>query len=420
MDGRERKRQAWRAGQIALTTVSTDAIASSGITFHVWRLYQHAWLTCLLFPLAQVIHNPLAPGHIAVRGLALAGFATGYTWAMWPHPASARARRQTHIYLAWLILAMLFLLALMLSLVYGSAWLWLFLGVSAMGGVLLPPRSAFAVIVLLTLLPLALTFLRQRPESVDLWWLFAFLLLVRAVGLDMIGVARMGSAIRELHSARQALARMRVEEERQRLARDLHDLLGQTLSVITLKSELARSLIREDPERCAQELADIEQVGRLTLREVRRTVAGYRQPCLANELERARQILSAAGIVSTIEQATGELPAALDAVLAWTLREGTTNVIRHSRARHCFVHLAQVRDSVQLEVLNDLGQTDEGSGHLCAQGSGLCGLRERVSILGGTMEATPLSIAGAAHFRLRVEISLHSLADAVPWREDRP
>src|SRR5262252_6144079 len=99
------------------------------------------------------------------------------------------------------------------------------------------------------------------------------MLLVRGLGLDMIGISRMGGSLRELHDARRELARLAVIEERERLSRDLHDLLGQTLSMITLKSELARGLISEDPTRCAQELTEIEQVGRMTLREVRRTVA---------------------------------------------------------------------------------------------------------------------------------------------------
>jgi two-component system sensor histidine kinase DesK len=398
---------------------AADPITSSGITFQVWRLYQHAWLVCLFFPLAQVVRHPLAPGHVIVRGLSLALFAAGYTRVMWPHPASPQAHRLARARTAPLLLALSFLLALTLSLVYGAAWLWLFLGISAMAGVLLPVRRAFAAVMFLTLLPLFLVVLTQGwPVGVALWWLLAFLLLVRGVGLDMIGIARMGSAIRELHAARLELAHVQVEEERQRLARDLHDLLGQTLAVIALKSELARSLISEDPDRCAQELAEIEQVGRRTLREVRRTVAGYRQPCLARELDEARQALSAAGIATTIRQETGELAPALAAVLAWTLREGITNVIRHSRARHCLVQLTQERDTVGLEILNDRGQVSETGEHPGGPGSGLRGLGERVGMLGGTMQATSLVIAGSAHFRLYIQIPLQEYTAAVPWREE--
>ena len=109
-------------------------------------------------------------------------------------------------------------------------------------------RNAFATIVLFTLLPLFITIgMKGGIAGVDWWWLVALMLLVRGLGLDMIGVARMGSAIRELHTARSELARLKVEEERLRLSRDLHDLLGHTLSMITLKSELARHLVQEEP-----------------------------------------------------------------------------------------------------------------------------------------------------------------------------
>src|SRR6266853_1230378 len=212
---------AWPGG----TQPSDEVIASSGITFYLWRLYQHAWLV------------------------------------------------------------------------------WLFFGVSAIAGVLLPMRSAFAAIVLFTFLPLFITVgMNGGIAGVDWWWLIALMLLVRGLGLDMIGITRMGSAIRELHTARRELARLAVIEERLRLSRDLHDLLGQTLSMITLKSELARHLITEEPERCAQELSEIERVARQTLREAREAVAGYRQPTLPSELDGARQLLEAARVACVVEQ----------------------------------------------------------------------------------------------------------------------
>ncbi len=387
-------------------TISKDVITSSGVAFHLWRLYQHAWLVCLVFPLVALVREPLAPWSLVVGVFALLFFAVSYTWLMWPHPASQRARFRARSPFALLLFVALSVLVSVASLVYGPAWLWLFIGVSAIAGLLLPLRGAFAVIVLLTLLPLFMTVgLHAGVAEVDWWWLIALMLLVRGLGLDIIGVARMGSAIRELHSARQTLARMKVEEERLRLARDLHDLLGQTLSMITLKSELARSLIMEDPARCAQELSEIEQVGRMTLREVRKTVAGYRQPQLSHELDGARQLLEAAGITWEIKDLHEGLPQSLDAALAWTVREGVTNVIRHSRARQCWIRLMQRGEVVEAEILNDGGERKPEE-KPDRPGLGLAGLQERVSLLGGRLEASPLHLQGKEHFRVFVELPL--------------
>ena len=353
-----------------------------------------------------------------MRGLALIGFATGYTWLMGPHPASQKTRAGTHPRLSFLLFGALGILVLVFSLVYGPAWFWLFIGVSAIAGVLLPMRAAFAVIVLLTLLPLILI-LRMHGgfAGVDLWWLIALMLLVRGLGLDMIGVARMGNAIRELQSARRELARLAVIEERERLARDLHDLLGQTLSMITLKSELARHLVTEEPERCTQELSEIERVSRQMLREVREAVAGYRQPTLSSELEGARQLLEAARIDYQIEPLTELLPPALDTALAWTVREGVTNVIRHSRARQCCIHLIIKNDAVMAEVLSDGGQPELVE-RTVRPGLGLAGLRERVSALGGRMEAGALTLAGSEHFRVQVELPLSPDGEAPVFQEE--
>jgi two-component system sensor histidine kinase DesK len=388
---------------------SEEMIASSGVTFQLWRLYQHAWLVCLIFPLASVVTRSISPWQVVVRGLALIGFAAGYTWLMWPHPASQQTRACAHSRLSFLLFGALGILVLVFSLVYGPAWFWLFIGVSAIAGVLLPMRSAFAVIVLLTLLPLFLT-LRMHGgfAGVDLWWLIALMLLVRGLGLDMIGMARMGSAIRELHSARRELARLAVIEERERLSRDLHDLLGQTLSMITLKSELARHLVTEEPDHCVQELSEIERVARHTLREVREAVAGYRQPRLESELEGARQLLEAAGINAQIEPLIETLPPETSAVLSWAVREGVTNVIRHSRAQHCLIRLTQKNGRVWAEVINDGGKQERLESAPMRPGLGLAGLRERVSALGGRMVVGPLGATGKEGFRVQVELPIQS------------
>lgn len=391
------------------TARSEEMIASSGVTFLLWRLYQHAWLICLAFPLVALVREPVSPWHLALGSLSLVGFATGYTWLMWPHPVSQEARPQTRSRFSFVLFAMLGALALVFSLTDGLAWLWLFIGVSAIAGILLPMRRAFAVVVLLTLFSLVLTVVRQGGiTGVDWWWLIAFVLLVRGIGLDMIGVARMGNAIRDLHTARRELARLAVIEERERLSRDLHDLLGQTLSVITLKSEVARGLVQEEPERCAQELAEIERVSRQMLREVRKTVAGYRQPTLANELDGARQLFEAAGVEYEVEQMPGDLPPTFDAILAWTIREGVTNVIRHSRARQCLIQLVRKQGMAEAMIINDGAQPEDQQDRRTNQGNGLAGLRERVASLGGTMEAGSLDVSGKQHFRLCVVLPLQN------------
>jgi len=397
---------------------SDEGISSSGITFYLWRLYQHAWLVCLFFPLVSLVREPPATFRLVLGLVALIVFAVSYTWLMWPHPASQGAQARARSRFSFLLFVALSLLVLVFSLVYGPAWLWLFIGVSAIAGVLLPIRSAFAAVVLFTLLPLFIAVgMNGGIAGVDWWWLIALMLLVRGLGLDMIGITRMGSAIRELHTARGELARLAVIEERLRLSRDLHDLLGQTLSMITLKSELARHLITEEPERCAQELSEIERVARQTLREAREAVAGYRQPTLPSELEGARQLLEAAGIEYQIEPLTQALPPAFDAALAWTVREGVTNVIRHSRARHCLIQLTQKNGQACTEVLNDVGQRERMESTV-RPGLGLAGLRERVSALGGHMEAGSLTLLGKEHFRLRVELPIQRDAEAQLFQEE--
>ncbi len=396
-----------------------EGIASSGITFRLWRLYQRFWLLCLLFPLISLVREPQAFWHLALGLFGLLFFAASYTWLTWPHPVNPRRRTRMRSRLSLLLLVVLCVQVTLFSLLDGPAWLWLFIDVSALAGVLLPMRTAGAVVVLLTVLPLAMTVLTHPGVAgIDWWWLIALMLLVRGLGLDMIGVVRLGSAIRELHAARRELARLAVIEERERLSRDLHDLLGQALSMITLKSELARQLVAEEPERCAQELAEIERVARHTLHEVREAVAGYRQAHLLSELEGARQLLSAAGIEGEIDSLEEVLPPAIDAALAWTVREGVTNVIRHSRARHCHIRVIHKHGMIGAEVLSDGGRREHVAS-AARPGLGLAGLRERVSALGGRVEAGPLTLSGKEHFRLYVELPLKVDGEAAMLQEER-
>jgi len=147
-------------------------------------------------------------------------------------------------------------------------------------------------------------------------------------------------------------------------------------------------------------------------------VAGYRQPHLAQELEGARQLLSAAGIDAEIDSIQEALPPAIDAVLAWTVREGVTNVIRHSHARQCHIHLTHQNSLIRAEVLSDGGRREPAE-LLARPGLGLAGLQERVNALGGQIEAGPLPVQGREFFRVRVELPLLVGSEASAFQEER-
>jgi two-component system sensor histidine kinase DesK len=212
------------------------------------------------------------------------------------------------------------------------------------------------------------------------------------------GTRHLVSVNTELVEARDELARSAVAEERLRFARDLHDLLGHSLSLIALKSELAGRLAEIDPARARAEMADVEAAARRALAEVRDAVSGYRQVSLAQALAEARSALSAAGITLRSPAPGEPLPGAVDAVLGWVVREATTNVLRHSGARAVTVDLVPGDGDVTLTV------TDDGNGAAAGvTGAGLTGLAERVEALGGRLAA---GLAGSAGFRLAATLPL--------------
>jgi two-component system, NarL family, sensor histidine kinase DesK len=225
------------------------------------------------------------------------------------------------------------------------------------------------------------------------------LLTLAAFGASAMAVRQLTISVGQLRLAREELARLAVAEERVRFARDLHDLLGHTLSLIVLKSELAGRLVPKAPDRASAEIHDVEVAARDALRQVRDAVAGYRQPTLRAELEAACEVLSAAGIGVRVEDMTSVLPATVDALLAWAVREGVTNVVRHSRARSCTVRVCSIDGNARVEI------TDDGRGVSCvaAPGSGLAGLAERAAARGGWMRAGP---APDGAFSLIVEAPL--------------
>jgi two-component system sensor histidine kinase DesK len=202
----------------------------------------------------------------------------------------------------------------------------------------------------------------------------------------MWGVSQLMLRNLDLVAARDENARLAVSAERSRFARDLHDILGHSLTVITVKAELANRLLDVDPERARAELVDLERLSRDALSDVRRAVDGYRDLTLPGELARARVALLAADIDADLPNSTDEVPSELRELFAWTVREGVTNVIRHSGATRCQVRLA----AGGVEVSDDGG----GPGPERAGGNGLDGLRERAAAAGAVLVTRPVEPRG--------------------------
>jgi two-component system, NarL family, sensor histidine kinase DesK len=167
--------------------------------------------------------------------------------------------------------------------------------------------------------------------------------------------------------------------ERERIARDLHDVLGHTLSVIVLKSELAAKLAEKEPARAAREIKEVERISRDALAQVRSTVRGYQALSLQAEAEQAAATLQAAGVKVECDFVPAQIPASHEGVLALALREAVTNVIRHAQARSCDLRLRPVEGGCELEI------KDDGCGRMAPEGTGLTGMRHRVEALGGKL-----------------------------------
>jgi two-component system, NarL family, sensor histidine kinase DesK len=206
------------------------------------------------------------------------------------------------------------------------------------------------------------------------------------------------SVLWEAERAREVEARLAVAEERLRFGRDLHDVMGRNLAVIALKSELAVQLARRGRPEAVDQMIEVQRIAQESQREVRDVVRGYREADLGVELAGAQGVLSAAGIRCEVSGEAGGLAAGVQSALGWVVREATTNVLRHGDAMKCDIALSLDRGHVVLTVEND-----GASPPTAARGSGLAGLRERLSAVGGTLEAGPV---GEGLFRVVAEVPL--------------
>ena len=351
------------------------------------------WLLFQVFPITDIVttDRPTAARVLAVAGLL--AFTLTYLHVI-SHLGQARGLRPDYVVMAALAVA--------LAVGFGASWAGLMIYVSAATAATLPRRWVWPAALAAAAVCATVLIVDYSP---GLLFLPPICLLT---AFAMQGTGHLIALNRELQEAREELARSAVAEERMRFARDLHDLLGHSLSLIALKSELARRLAEVDPPRARQEMADVEEAARRALAEVRDAVSGYRQVSCAQALAEARAALTGAGITVRLPEVVPALPGGVDAALGWVVREATTNVLRHSGARRVGVDL--VEDGVQavLTVTDDGAGTGErmtvlGRSSGSGSGSGLAGLRERVGALGGELEAGPVDSGG---YRVRASVPL--------------
>ena len=382
---------------------------------HIWPLLYLIFLPDLGVPIAALFHTHPASSRLMLVLAGLTIFVAFYLWAGWQNDLSrasypAPSPRKSGIRY-WGPVAVLAGLSVALVLGDGPRWLNLLIFTSAGAGGRFSLSQSLRVVAGLALLTALLGWLTHDSFSdfgqASFWTAMA--------GILTIIMNHFRRTNRALRVAREEIARLAVDAERLRFARDLHDLLGHDLARIALQSELAEALAPTALDQAIAAMRDVGSVARTALREVRAAVAGYRQPTLGSELRGAGEILAAAGITYHCEGERFPAPPAVEAALAWAVREGVTNVVKHSRAQHCTIRLNRSDGEVSVEVI------DDGSGPAAnaasVSGSGLVGLGERAAALGGRCEARQLLEGG---FLLAVVLPIESSFNDAPMHGDQP
>jgi len=345
-----------------------------------------SYLVLLLFPLA---FNPEAGVfHWVGTGVVVALFLPVFAIAA---KGDERARRRCTLAATLLGIAAVWVNSgASVLFVYAAAW----------AGTFTPRRDAQRSLLALTGVLVLLTAASPVPLQYRLW---AFLPAIIFVWI--IGVATMEDADREREQQQLRIDNARIEHlatatERERIARDLHDLLGHALTSVVVRAQLIQRVAAEDPQRAVAEAAEVERTARDALANVRATVAGWRHTSLDDELEAARAALAAAEIELHVERDPAVRPApTVEAALALSLREAITNVVRHAHATTVRVTIGVVDGEVALRV------ADDGRGASGPEGGGLTGMRDRIAALGGRVEravsagttvtvCVPLEVAG--------------------------
>ncbi|MFF2325153.1 MULTISPECIES: histidine kinase [unclassified Streptomyces] len=371
--------------------------------FAIKLLWIGIWLAFMTAPVRDLADGDHSGWATAFGVLGLVVFVGAYLVLVFRQTARDLDRR-----LVQSAIAFLGALAVVLSLTLGTSWLVLFVYVAVSVGASMPFRTACWLIPGVTAVMAGVGLTGDHPGEIITTLAFPALL----GGFSMTGVRQLIRTTVQLREARATVAQLAANEERLRLARDLHDLLGHSLSLITLKSELAGRMLPDHPERAAAQIADIEQVSRQALVDVRGAVTGYRRPTLPGELAGARTALAAAGIAADVpaevpaEIADG-VPEKQEEALAWALREAVTNVVRHSGARHCTVTLTP-RQTLGGRIL-ELGVVDDGVGAAGTEpGNGLTGIAERLAAVDGTLSIRVADSRSGKGFGLTLSVPLGS------------
>ncbi|WP_219510619.1 sensor histidine kinase [Nonomuraea ceibae] len=335
------------------------------------RLWTSVYLVVLVWPLPGFLAASPPGLTIGLVAAGLAGFVALYLRVVWT--ALDRPHRNATPY----ALILLYVVAAAMTVALGEMWVFAasYFLITAVAAAL--PARALPVAAGATVAAVTLALPLLGRSLAEYWWLplqaVVFTAAIRAF-------LQLNAANRALSKAGAEVERLAVDNERLRFARDMHDLLGHSLAVMTVKSQLAARIATADPDRARTEMEQVEELSRQALSEVREAIAGYRELSLPGELDGARRALDTAGV--RLEVAADPLPADAEPVLAWVVREATTNVVRHSGARRCRIRLGVTGGEAYAEVRDDgRGPAD----HTGTHGNGLRGLAERVHVAGGTL-----------------------------------
>jgi len=352
---------------------------------------------CLIAMINILEVAPSLPRALVALG-AMAGMLTVQLFLL-----TARARRST---IGGRVLAVILLASLGFFpfLLFGQAWVGM-PGFVAGGALLILPEP-FSIVAFLGFV--AATGAIQAIIAPKVLLVAYTTVSTLLTGLIVYGLSQMSHLVEEQQRTRSEMARMAVLKERLRFARDLHDLLGYSLSAVTLKSELTRRLIGKNQERAVTELEEIREISRQALADVRQLASGYREMSLEDELRSAKSVLAAADITVLMDVRHPELSAQVSTVLATVLREGVTNVLTHSKAENCTVIVGERNGRVRLNIAND-GLPGCPAGPSSPHGgSGISNLTTRTRALGGTL-TTQVEVGW---FRLTAELPLNAAQPA--------